>query len=296
MRPPSQSFHTWTLFLAFSIIIIAGSCENTSNKSMDESKLPLEDHLGLGLPADKNYYGNYAYAIDSLILELIAVNKPYEELYNYPQIRYLADSAIQSKVNEFLKTKFIPEDEYIQQYQKSSVSKNAEKSESYWERTEVKYSIGVATKKFITMEYEYILEHEKMMQPKYIKKYFNINLQSGEIIDSLGYFFVEGYQSELEKQLNNVTEDMGDDVNYYFKIDSGSDYEFGFFEDKKGINLEIYIAPDSDSKDLESGRTDTRMSDYMPKSFVAPLYSIAELIDTNTVIKTLLFKNKNELQ
>ncbi len=134
------------------------------------------------------------------------------------------------------------------------------------------------------------------MQPKYIKKYFNINLLTGEIIDSLGYFFVEGYQSELEKQLNNVTEDMGENVNYYFKIGSGSDYEFGFIEDKKGINLEIYIAPDSDPIALENGRTDTRMSDYMPKTFVAPLDSIAELFDTNSVIKSLLFKNRHELQ
>ncbi len=282
------------LFLIFAIIFFGCDSSVNADDKFIRTSSPYENYEIFEISANVHFYGDNSYAIYTNRYKIFSEDSSFTAIYAFPKIKYLADSIMEVKINKLLEMQFLADMVDPVAFQEYSKAKKGEKSASYWETIEVNYTIGLTTKNFMTIAYEYIQEHKDMKSSKFENKYFNINLEKGELVDSLDYFFNDGYKPALEKQLNNATENYTTDAGYYFKIDPDIDYQFGFFEDEFGINLKIYVQPDS-AKIADQTQM-TKMSDFLPKLFYAPLDSIAELIDTSCVLKSLLESKTHELQ
>lgn len=232
-----------------------------------------------------------SYEIKTHHLNLISADSLFKESYQYPQLNNLADTVIEKKVNDLLKNRFLPEEQYIAEYEKNVIHlHNEQTSPTYWESTESGYSVGLALKNFICIKHKITLRNEKTKHPKFEINHYNINLQTGELIENLSYFFVEGYENELEKLLNTPSQEEDEDRDFYLKLDPRINYAFGFSEQGSTIRLEVYIPSNSDFAILKNGKTKIVSNDYLPKTFSVALNDIVELIKTDAVFNGITVK------
>lgn len=284
----SSLTYTTLLYIVFGILIVACSDSQVSQKP----SAPIESKVKGNLNEASNLQKEILYYdINPEEFSLVSKDSSSSANYQYPQIYSLNNKEVEDKVNALLKSQFIPNENFINAFERNtSKRKKKSSSASYWETIKVNFSIGLALENFITIKKEFVIENEGMSHPVSKLNYYNIDLENGNLIETLDYFFVDGFEEVLENQLNIPSEEEDEDRDFFINFAPTINYEFGFIEENDEINLEIYIPPFADFAILKAGKVDIISNDYESLFYSASLNDFAELIKPSSVFNGITVK------
>ena len=255
----SSLTYTTLLYIVFGILIVACSDSQVSQKP----SAPIESKVKGNLNEASNLQKEILYYdINPEEFSLVSKDSSSSANYQYPQIYSLNNKEVEDKVNALLKSQFIPNENFINAFERNTSKRKK----------------------------EFVIENEGMSHPVSKLNYYNIDLENGNLIETLDYFFVDGFEEVLENQLNIPSEEEDEDRDFFINFAPTINYEFGFIEENDEINLEIYIPPFADFAILKAGKVDIISNDYESLFYSASLNDFAELIKPSSVFNGITVK------